>query len=222
MNSFLEFREKYPDFYGAVKSLRENPPSPGPCYNGHRFEHDAIVAAQVFRIASDDRTAEKAAVAAMLHSFDHCVRREHVREAMVDAALRLPEGAFTTDELDEIVFAALHHKELNADNQSLTQQVLMDADRLANMMAVLWINLGKCVPDIPTVDLEHIVELDPETTYREPKNNLDNMKTHFWYLPMFRLPKAIEISKVYAARMEAFLLAVETEFKELGLVGVKL
>jgi hypothetical protein len=224
MNTFQQFREMFPDFWAYTLSLHRNPPHASVCHPGHTEIHDASVIALCGKIAPDNRTALKAQVAAALHTFDHLEKKELVKALMEKALLLVPKGFFTQKELDEILTAALRHKELNKDDgsQSLTQQVLMDADRLANLMLVTYLNLARCPTNRPTLELEHLRKNNPATTYRDPKSVLDEARTHYAYLPMFRMEKAKLLASEYAAEFERLEIALVYQFKELMLDDVKL
>lgn len=146
MRTFDQYRKLFPDFYAAVKTGHEN----APVKNGaHGLDHDVTVAMLAVRIAPNKRTADKVFCAALLHSTDRQFGRWSTpgQKRDIDNAVvvtmrchlkYLPENFFSDDEVEEIFQAALRHAELNQYDQSMTQQVLMDADRLANLqMAVV-------------------------------------------------------------------------------------
>ena len=222
MKSFQEFKACFPALWAFTLDLHRKPPFESVCHLGHTEVHDAPVIALVGKIAPDERTALKAQVAAALHTYDHLVSKEHVRSYMERALSLIPKGFFTEEELEEILMAALRHKELNKDDgsQSLTQQVLMDADRLANLMLVTTLNLARCPTKRPVLELDHLTLNNPATTYRDPKSVLDEVRTHYAYLPMFRMEKAREMAESYTNALKAFETQLADQFKELGLSGV--
>jgi HD superfamily phosphodiesterase len=224
MDSFRELRERFRPLYDAVKDLHQKSPL---AHRGHGFDHDVTVAALAVRIAPDQRTAEKAFAAALLHSIDRMMAKASKGEidtCMRVCLARLPDGTFNMDEIDEIVEAALRHGELNQDDQSLTQQVLMDADRLANMMPSVIIRSGQFRPDIPPFEFKYLNnKANPASTYHDPISVLDDLRiTLRDYMPQFRIDKAKKLAKTYAFRLRTFVRAVELTNLEIGLVGIEL
>jgi len=53
---------------------------------------------------------------------------------------------------------------------------LKDADRLANIGPNIFIRSGQFYPLLPPFDPRHIDEFDPQSTYRSPRNVLDDIR----------------------------------------------
>ncbi|MDP3996360.1 MAG: HD domain-containing protein [bacterium] len=219
MRSFEVFRQKFARFYEAVKAGHENSTRQ---HQGHGLDHDITVAQIAVMISPDARTGTKAWVASMLHSTDRIVPKGdkgaeeyHVRKRLAF----LPEGYFTPQELEEIVQAVLRHAELNRDDQSLVQQVLMDADRLSNLMPSVIIRAGQFQSDIPAFEFEYLDgKRNPASTYHEPKSVLDDLRNNIIeYPPKLRLPKAKKLAIDYVNLLHGFIKAVENTNKNLGL-----
>lgn len=221
---FEQYRERFRDLYDAIKRMRASTGLWHPCHRGHDMTHDITVAQFVIMISPDERTAEKAFCAALLHSMDYLIARdESVGERIrMTFSSHGPHSYFSLVEYEEIIEAAIRHKELNRDDQSLTQQVLMDADRLAGMMLTTVISLAKCAPELPAFEFEYLGEMSPATTYKKPASTLDNTRTHFWYMPMFRLPKAKEIATDLQAQLRAQCDAIKAQYEQIGLAGIKI
>jgi HD superfamily phosphodiesterase len=224
MEDFIAYRNRFMSLYTEVKMSHLSSPR---AHHGHGLDHDVTVAMLAVNIAPDSRTADKAFVAALLHSTDRLMVESNkmAEETHMRVCLScLPDGTFSMDEIKEIVQAALRHSELNRDDQSLTQQVLMDADRLANMMPSVIIRSGQFRPEIPPFEFRYLNwKINPDSTYRDPKSVLDDLRiTLREYMPQFRIEKAKLIAARYAAFLVSFIMAVEDTNGDLGLVGIEL
>ncbi|MDZ4240741.1 MAG: HD domain-containing protein, partial [Patescibacteria group bacterium] len=210
-NSFEDLRKKFREFYVVVRDGHEQSKR---AHRGHGLDHDVTVAQIAVMIAPDERTAEKAWCAAMLHSTDRLVEKgnKEKEEAHMRANLKsLPERYFTSEEKEEIFLSAYRHEELNQDDQSVTQHVLMDADRLANLMPAVIIRAGQLLSDIPALELEYLEgKRNPKTTYHEPKSVLDDLRNNVAeYTPKLRMPKAKELAMKYVKRLDYFIKSLE-------------
>jgi hypothetical protein len=223
MPSFSQLRETFKDFYESVKHDHQ---SNDQSHRGHGLDHDVVVAAQVLLIAPDERTSIKAWCAAMLHSTDRMYGDDDAktRAVMVEHSSHLPHNFFTKEEVEEIIEAALRHSELNQPDHSLTQQVLMDADRLANLMLTVTIRGGQFRPNIPAVEFEYLEgSQNPESTYRIPRSVLDNVRASIEaYIPQLRIPRAIELGHEYATTLQNFISTAEKQYRDIGLSGMSL
>lgn len=201
-------------------------PPRDPTVGGHGLDHDVTVAQIATRIAPDPRTAEKAWCAAMLHSVDRMFERGNTKliEEQTRVLLKfLLDGHFTIEEIEEICQAALRHAELNRDDQSITQQVLMDADRLANLMLSVVIRAGQLMPGIPSLEFEYLNERNPATTYHDPKSVLDDLRNNLAEYPCkLRTPAAVALSAKYTKQLEAYIASIVESYGELGLTGMSL
>jgi hypothetical protein len=231
MSPFSFYRDRFHGLYTSVKAGHAN----APVKNGaHGLDHDVTVAMLAVRIAPDERTADKAFCAALLHSTDRQFGRwstheekEQIARATADAMVqhleKLPDEFFSDEEDAEIFQAAFRHAELNQDDQSTTQHVLMDADRLANLQMAVILRAAQHQHHRPALELKWLGSVNPASTYREPCSAMDDL---WWnlheYLPQMRMPKAIELAGVYASRIRAYMDAVKADYDELGLTGVSL
>lgn len=224
VKTFEEYQKLFGNFYNAVKIFHKK--SEGP-HRGHGLDHDVTVAQIASYIAPDSWTAKKSWCSGMLHSIDHMVERGNtalVEQRTRDLLRYLPDDVFKTGDLEEICQAAVRHSELNRDDQSVVQQVLMDADRLANLMPAVVIRAGQFLSGIPAFEFEYLEGIrNPVSNYRHPQSVLDNLRTlAIEYVPQFRIPKAKDLADIYATELEEFILSVETSYKKLGLVGISL
>lgn len=219
MKTFAEYRTQYAELYKAVSDKHAMSSNQ---HQGHGIDHDATVAQLAAYIAPDDATAGKAWCAGMLHSLDHIISVQEAESATRSCAHSLT-AFYDAEDTEEIIQAALRHSELNQDTQSLTQQVLMDADRLANLSATLPIRSGQFHPLIPAIELHYIEKMNPRSTYAQPKSVLDDLRTNLAeYLPQLRLPKAQALGAEYAERLRLLISWIQEEYAELGLSGIEL
>ena len=214
----------FADFYEEISKLHKRSPHP---HRGHGIDHDITVAQIVDWISPNPRVAQKAWCAALLHSVDHLVDKDN--EGLVEQQTKqllghLPLRFFANYELAEICQAAVRHGERNQDDQSLVQQVLMDADRLANLMPAVIIRSGQFRPEIPAFEFDYLNgERNPASTYHRPKSVADGLRANIAeYLPMLRIIKAKELARQYISDLETFLAALEKSYEDLGMRGIKL
>ena len=227
--SFDELRKKYEALYGAMKEWHLVAPR---AHRGHGLDHDVTVAMIAVRIAPDNRTAELAFVAGLLHSLDRTVERGNkmaVLEKLTEMVQLLPSDV-TSDEKANIVRSVEGHSDLNSPDQSVLQQTLMDADRLANLMALVVIRAGQFKSDIPAVEFEFIETANPGSTYYQSASVLDDLRGNMsqlgegqvGYMEQLRLPKAIELGRYYHGRLNLIVEMIREDHRDLGLAGVKL
>lgn len=223
--SLKTLMESYPGFFAHCLETHTKSSRP---HRGHGYDHDIVVAALALKIAPDDepKTAEDAALAAMLHSFDRLVERGDVTafEGLVDKALEIiPNGHVSVSRKQAIRAAALRHAELNQGDQSLTQQILMDADRLANLMATVIIRAGQFLPEIPPLEFNHLDPEDgnPAATYHKPCSVLDDLRTNISeYVPRLRVAGAIALGRQYAVQLRGYIELIASQHDDLGLAGL--
>jgi len=221
------YRSRFPTLYDAWELVHD---ASKRAHSGHGKDHDAAVAMMTQRIAPDERTAEMAWVAGLLHSIDHLVGKESYEETL-DSLLTQVYMDFDPPEIAEIRDAVLKHNGRNEPSDSLTLVTLRDADRLINIQPLVIIRSGQFHPSIAAIELEHIGKnpggrLNPESTYHDPKSVRDALVSCLeWESdPNFclRLPAAIEIGKRDFQYLREFLARCEEPFHNLGLAGVRL
>lgn len=219
--TFEEYRKIFADFYESVKLSHEKSTKP---HRGHGIDHDVTVAQIAMQIAPDNRTSEKAWCAGMLHSVDRMVEQENVEKSTRNLLSNLLLEHFNLSEVEEICQAAIRHGELNQDNQSIVQQVLMDADRLANLMPAVIIRAGQSMSELPVFEFEYLVgERNPETTYYKPQSVLDDLRNNIKeYVPQLRILKAKKLAERYVVILEEYIKSLEESYGQLGLVGISL
>ena len=221
--TFEMLREKFKDIYEAVKEWHNT----APCqHRGHGFDHDVTVAMLAVQIAPNDHVAEMAFVAGLLHSTDRTMEQGNtfkVTEKVLNFLSHLPRNCFTTAETVDILISVIRHSEMNQDDQSLVQQVLQDADRLANLQMTVVMRAAQHQAHMPVIELEYLETVNPNSTYHVPMSALDDLKLCIRdYIPQLRLPKAIALGERYKLRLEAYISEIIIDYEELGLKGVVL
>lgn len=219
MRTFEEYRNLFPDLYNEVKRIHGESARP---HRGHGFaDHNLPVALMATRIAPDLRTADKAYVAGMLHSLDRWVEKGQM--GFVTSIYRclelLPTGYFTSQETEEILDAIVKHDRKNEDDDSLTLQVLKDADRLINLEPVHIIRAAQWYHEIPAIEIEHLGELNPASVWGKACNVIDNLRFTLEWISWLRIPKAKERGEELRTELEAFIVSCERIYHELGLAG---
>lgn len=221
LKTFNDFREQFSDFYNSIKTGHENTKKQS--HGGHGLDHDITVAMLAVKISTNDRIGQKAWCAAMLHSTDRVVEAPDVLNIMNEHAEKL-KHFFNESELREIVEAAFRHSELNQNDQSETQIVLMDADRLANMQTAVVIRSGQFKPDIPAFDFRYLKgRIDPQSTYENPRSVLDDLRFVIKnYIPQLRTDEAKRLGDMYATNLRAHIKSIEDEYASLGLLNIEI
>ncbi len=209
-------------------------------HRGHGFDHDVSVAMLGVKIAPRREIAEMAFCAGLLHSIDRNLAKPEGWEQMTKEAqhsfvmvttrqksyeyARRLGGILTFTQIDEIVDAAVRHGELNQFDQSVTQVVLMDADRIINLQSPVVIRAGQFMSTLPAFQFEYLDgEKNPESTYYSPQSVLDDLRQNISeYIPKLRIPKAIKLGQHYADRLQSYIDLVEEDNMYLGLAGVTL
>lgn len=221
LKSFGDYREQFSAFYDSVKSGHENTKEKN--HGGHGFDHDITVAMIATKLSDNERVCQKAWCAGMLHSTDRVVGAPLVLETMTKNAKHLSHF-FDNEEVSEIIEAAFRHSELNQLDQSETQIVLMDADRLANMQSAVIIRSGQFRPNIPVFDFKYLEgKTDPLSTYEDPMSVIDDLRISIRnYIPQLRTQEGIRLSGMYAKNLKAYIKSIEDEYEYLGLLNLEI
>ncbi|MBP6948856.1 MAG: hypothetical protein KBC41_02055 [Candidatus Pacebacteria bacterium] len=214
--TFEDFKKLFPEFYNSVKNLHNSTSHID--YGGHKIDHDITVSMLAVKIIKDKKVAKKAWCAAMLHSVDRMVPKEKIKATMETISKSL-NHFFNDVEIKEIIEAAFRHSERNQHNQSETQQVLMDADRLANMQYAVIIRGGQHRPNLPVFEFEYLSgKCNPLSNYESPKSILDNLRIIITsYTEQLRIPKAKRLGDVYGKKLQKFITSIEKDYEYLGL-----
>ncbi len=229
MRTFDEMRGRFSVLYEAVKKSHTRSRR---MHQGHGLDHDVTVAMLGVKIAPDLRTGDLAFIAGLLHSSDRTIRRPSrgtLSNYLINQFQYLPPE-IQAEEWRQIYVAVMNHSEINNDGQTLTQQTLMDADRLANLMGLVLFRIGQFWPAIPTIEFEHVDKPNPASTYQAPCSTMDMLRAmmsqlggnNVGYIEQLRLPKAIELGELYSKRLNLLLDMIKDDHHSLGLAGIKL
>ena len=217
--------ERLAAFYEAVKRAHQEGEGR---QRGHDLLHDVTVGEHALLIAPNNRVGLMAWVAAFCHSQDYLVEPRKDPGAFAVRICELlghvPREMFSADELDDIADAALRHGEKNAEGQSMVQQTLQDADRLANLMLGVVFRIGQGYPALPAIELEYLKDVNPASTYAEPRSCADDLRNCMSeYEPQFRLPAAKTLGKTYLLDLRSYLAVLEGQYDRLlNLAGLTL
>lgn len=193
-----------------------------------------MVAQYCILIAPDKRSGDLAWIAALLHSFDHLFaegadpfippeeqEKEVALERMMQMYLSLLPESVSDDEQRLIVDASLTHKSANSADDSDVKITLQDADRLANIGALVIVRGAQYHPSIPAAELDYLDRPNPASTYRDPQSVMDNIRDCLDWEdnPKFglRLPEAKRTGAKHFAYLRAYFQQIKLQFEEVGL-----
>ncbi len=192
--------------------------------SGHDFEHALMVANYCVRIADDARTAELAWVAGICHNTDHLIERglfpRHLRKKRkLNALVRekllqyLRYTAFNKNDKRLVFEAVAEHRKRNDLRDNQITVTLKDADRLANVGALLCLRSAKELEHLPVLDYIHLFH-HPSATYRHPESVVKDISYSLEWKKWLRLPKAKKIGAKRFAFLKTFLQDIENQLKE--------
>jgi hypothetical protein len=213
-----QYQPRFPALYEHIKRLHAESTTGE---YGHGLDHDVLVAEFAAYICPDPAYTDMVWVSGILHSLDRVVGDEAAPQAIRDA-LEIVRTDFTEEQRAEILEAVLRHSELNRDDQSFTQIVLMDADRLANLQMATPIRAGQFRPSIPPLETEYLDTMNPASTYREPKSILDDLRHVLQWVDWLRTPRGKELGQEAGKDIRLYLELVTKSYKLLGLSGKRL
>lgn len=215
MRTFEEYRNLFPDLHDEVKRIHNESVRP---HRGHGFaDHNLPVALMAAMIAPDLRTADKAYAAGMLHSIDRWVEKAAFEPTVRRCLKLLSKDYFTSQEMEEILDAVVKHDKKNEDDDSMTLQVLKDADRLINLEPVHIIRAAQWYHEVPAIEIDHLGRLNPASKWGKACNVVDNLRFTLEWIPWLRLPKAKARGEELRVEIEAFIASCERVYHELGL-----
>lgn len=157
-------------------------------------------------------------IAGMCHNTDRIFPTAQV-EKKVRRYICFPEIDFADVERDFIVEAVMEHDKLNNSNDNPVTITLKDADRLANVSALLLVRAGQFYHNLPAMDPRYILEPDPAATYRDPKTVLHDIRCALEWEPWLRLQKARQLGKPRFALLRSFIDDVQFQIQETGLLS---
>lgn len=228
----------YPGLAQDVKDAHERV---GLTASGHDTDHDFEVGQLALMVCwKENRNAAMfAGIAGLLHSTDRIIERElgsaketisTAPEEMIEQRVRelIQPIALTGAERQSILEAVIHHgSKPNRLDDDLVMIAVADADRLANMGASLPIRAGQHYDKLRVLNPQTI-QYDPSR--RSPREKYNNPDSVLWDLQnaidwyrcssgpyAIRLPRAREIAKVRAERLERYIREIVEDRELVGL-----
>src|SRR3989344_415429 len=119
-----------------------------------------------------------------------------------------------------IIEAVLNHSRRPSDEDNEVTRILMDADKLANIGALLGLRSAQFQPNLPVIDLRYLDQRPPDTSFRSPGSIYWDIKSSLeWAEPgWIRTAKAQELAKPLFAELQALLDGLVRQFKDTGLL----
>ncbi len=215
MPTFKELKEKYKNLYEAISDLHKTSEKKN---RGHGFDHDISVASYALKIAGDEKTANTAFVAGLIHSIDRLVSSDSVSKK-VKEMIEMTGDNFSESEKQEIYFAVLEHSHISPEHKSETQKILQDSDKLANLSPSVIIRSGQFSPHLPIYEHNYLYSINPESTYADPKSILDDIRTNIRdYMPIFHIEKAKQIAVDYIEFLKEYEKKIQKELEFLDIL----
>lgn len=112
-----------------------------------------------------------------------------------------------------IIEAVLAHRKLNDRSDNKVTVALKDADRLANVGALLCLRSAKDFEHLPVIDYIHLFN-HPSATYRHPESVGKDISYSLEWEKWLRLPKAKKLGAKRFAFLRSFLKDIEAQLKE--------
>ena len=205
--------EVFPHLDVAVRKDHERMGATG---GGHDFVHALMVAQYAVKIAENDHIGKLAWIAGLCHNTDRLFP-EDAAERTIQVYMNLSDIGFVDDEKALIVEAVFEHHKLNDDGDNPVTITVKDADRLANVGALLFVRAGQFYHNLPAMDPQYVLEPDPAATYHDPKTVLHDIRCALEWEPWLRLKKAKELGKPRFELLERFIDDVQLQMKETDL-----
>lgn len=189
----------------------------------HPPEHALIVAQYALMIAEDENIGKLAAIAALLHNTDRLTKEEHVestvRTAITTIQAQTLDFNLSHEEIETIVQAVMNHHKKNDPEDSDVLVCLKDADRLGNISPFeIAARSARAYPTLRLVDPRYVNEMDPTSTYRDPKSVFrDAVLSTLEWETWLRLPKAIGLARKYFDGLRTMQKLTYWQFEETGL-----
>jgi hypothetical protein len=226
--AFIEYRTRFALVYEAREKIHDELVRKGANQNGHGFfDHDHPVAQTCVLIHEHEPSVRKAWLASLLHSLDRLMSEEEERETVERLLSLIPENELSSSDKDEIRVALQNHDGPNREEDSETQMILQDADRLANVNAIVIMRSGQFRSTIPTLELGHLgIGKNPESTFKNPRTAHDDLFNVLEWDPegpeaiakfCLRLPRAIEIGRPHFEYIRNWFRKLQSDFRALGL-----
>lgn len=210
--------ELFPELTEAVRKDHA-----GKSCRHHPFEHALMVAQYCLIIAEDEKAGQLAAIAGLIHNTDRLYPEMGKRELEVKLLDYLVRGQLATcmlaDTIQEVIDAVLNHSKKNDPADSPVLICLQDADKLANISPFdIIARAARLFPDLALVNPKYILEIDPESTYKNPKTVFrDAIHSTLEWETWLRLPKAKALAAKYFEGLRSVQVLTSKQLVETGL-----
>ncbi|MSU55025.1 MAG: hypothetical protein EXS46_00620 [Candidatus Taylorbacteria bacterium] len=212
---FVRNRAKFAGLFERIKAIHHEIVVAGRDVNGHGFDHDVMVAQYAAMISENERVAEMAWVAGLMHSLDRHFPDSF--NAKIEECIVLVGHLFSVAEIEEIRVADRVHSRLNDPLDGPVTIALKDADRLANVGALNIIRGGQHRPNIPACVMESLGGLNPASTFKRPASCYDATFYNLEWWDMLRSEKARDLGRADFEYTRAWQRSVEAKFAQVGL-----
>ena len=203
---------KYKALFNVVRDLtREGNQS-------HGIDHALMVAQNGWRIAQDERIAELAWIAGLMHDVVHRSIDERCRQYILHTLFEAIPGVALSEE-EAIGYAIRKHSMLNDAGDSPLLVVLKDADRISNLGLLNLGRGGQQHPELPSMVLGYF-GATPGSTFKKPASWIDLLQYNLEWETMLRTPRAIVIAAPFFAELRRLLCEHESQFRDAGLTEV--
>lgn len=210
--------ERYPKFVATVAEDHQK----GQNEQGHGYLHAQTVAGYAYQIAEDQRVAELAWMAGLMHNTDRLFKDAGdivIAATLLDYCTNT-DLMISSDEEQLVIEAVIEHSKKNNTVDNPVTIALKDADRLANAGTAMLIRIGQFRPDIPVINLKYVFKRDPASTYREPRSQLECMRDILEWESWLRLAKAQELGKQKFAYIRASIENMIDELRSVELLSL--
>lgn len=184
--------------------------------NGHDFVHALMVAQYAQLIAEDEETATLGWLAGLIHNTDHLFGKKDARKN-IERYLRLAPNLSIRQKIS-ITHAVRIHANLDRKDDSPIAVILKDADKLANLGALLLVRVGQFRHNLPLINLLYPNGNSPNSTYEKPETAIDNI----WLIisrwePKLRTKEARRIARPYFRFLRLFFRVMKKQLRECDL-----
>jgi len=220
--------EKYPDIAQRVRKSHEE----AELHGGHDFVHAFRVGNIAQQIALKEwgtHLSQLAGIAGLCHNADRVIQTNSglkhgdVSQQEIRGLIRTWVGGYLDSRgLGIVADAILRHDGKNSPDDSEVLIALMDADRVVNLDADLFIRSGQHYHSLPAVDYRNLLD-DPDATYRDPRSVLRDIEYSLDWIDQksgvcVRTTSGLLMAKSRAKTFSTFFEALQSQLAEEGIL----
>lgn len=191
---------------------------------GHGWDHVLLVCGFCIRLSDEEKTAELAWLAGLVHNNDHFFGKGETGlvHELTRGQLDLLPPDIPAIQRHSILDAAIRHQAPKAGTDTIVKIILQDADKLASLEPnLILIRAGQFYSQIPAVEIPFLERPNPRGTFHSPSSVLEDLRYCLEWRdhPQFglRLQLAKEIAAPWFEEMEAQLQNIRRPFLQAGL-----